>query len=58
MMAARCETIPRWGYTMYKKPELEKFGTFRELTQIGILGATDGYTITGPTGSVSGNSMS
>ena len=44
---------------MYKKPELEKFGTFRELTQIGIVGVTDGYTITGPNGPVGpGNSLS
>ncbi len=33
---------------MYEKPTLEKFGTFRELTQIGFSGATDGFTIIGP----------
>jgi hypothetical protein len=27
---------------MYSKPTLEKFGTFRELTQLGFFNASDG----------------
>ncbi len=33
---------------MYQKPSLERFGSFRELTQIGFSGASDGFTIIGP----------
>ena len=32
---------------MYQKPKVERFGTFRELTQIGFNGDTDGFTICG-----------
>ena len=32
---------------MYQKPQMERFGTFRELTQIGFNGSTDGFTICG-----------
>jgi len=32
---------------MYTKPAVTKFGTFRELTQIGLSGNADGYTICG-----------
>ena len=39
---------------MYRKPQLEKFGTFRELTQIGFSGASDGFTIIGPNTSANG----
>jgi hypothetical protein len=37
---------------MYHKPRVQRFGTVRELTQVGFTGASDGYTITGP---VTGN---
>lgn len=30
---------------MYTKPKLEQFGTFRELTQLGLNGAADGFAI-------------
>jgi hypothetical protein len=36
---------------MYAKPALERFGTLRELTLIGISNASDGTTILGITGS-------
>lgn len=32
---------------MYQKPKVERFGTFRELTQIGLQGSSDGFTICG-----------
>lgn len=32
---------------MYQKPKIERFGTFRELTQAGFNGVTDGYAIAG-----------
>ncbi len=32
---------------MYKKPQLEKFGTFRDLTKWGLSNATDGGSIFG-----------
>ena len=32
---------------MYQKPKVERFGTFRELTQIGLQGSSNGYTICG-----------
>jgi hypothetical protein len=32
---------------MYQKPVLQRFGTFRELTQIGLNNATDGGSIFG-----------
>ena len=32
---------------VYQKPKVERFGTFRELTQIGLQGNSDGYTICG-----------
>lgn len=31
---------------MYQKPRVQRFGTFRELTQAGIDGACDGYSVT------------
>lgn len=34
---------------MYHKPKVERFGTVRELTLVGFTGATDGFTISGPT---------
>ena len=33
---------------MYAKPKLEKFGSFRTLTQVGFNGGNDGYIILGP----------
>ncbi len=35
---------------MYQKPRVERFGTFRELTQVGFNGTTDGFTICGANG--------
>jgi hypothetical protein len=32
---------------VYQKPKVERFGTFRELTQVGFNGTTDGFTICG-----------
>lgn len=32
---------------MYARPVLQKFGTFRELTQLGNEGLSDGATFTG-----------
>ena len=32
---------------MYQKPRVERFGSFRELTQVGFNGTTDGFTICG-----------
>ncbi|MBA2557943.1 MAG: lasso RiPP family leader peptide-containing protein [Chloroflexi bacterium] len=32
---------------MYQKPRLERFGAFRELTQIGWSGGNDGFTLNG-----------
>ncbi|MGH7649118.1 MAG: lasso RiPP family leader peptide-containing protein [Gemmatimonadaceae bacterium] len=32
---------------VYQKPKVERFGTFRELTQIGLQGSSDGFTICG-----------
>lgn len=32
---------------MYEKPRLERFGTFRELTQIGLSSDADGIVIFG-----------
>ena len=32
---------------MYTKPSVEKFGTFRELTQAGCTGSSDGRTFNG-----------
>lgn len=31
---------------MYKKPRVERFGTFRDLTEAGTTGGTDPLTIT------------
>lgn len=33
---------------MYQKPRVERFGTVRELTLVGFDGASDGFTVTGP----------
>ncbi len=35
---------------VYSKPRVERFGTFRELTQQGFQGATDGITFNGVNG--------
>ena len=32
---------------MYQKPRVERFGTFRELTQVGFTGTSDGATLCG-----------
>ena len=40
----------RHGGTVYQKPKVERFGTFRELTQVGFNGTTDGFTICGVNG--------
>jgi hypothetical protein len=32
---------------MYQKPQLERFGGFRELTRYGLIGSMDGGTIQG-----------
>ena len=32
---------------MYQKPALQRFGTFRELTQLGLASSTDGATFLG-----------
>ncbi len=37
----------RRGGAVYQKPKVERFGTFRELTQVGFNGTTDGFTICG-----------
>lgn len=29
---------------MYEKPQVERFGSFRELTRVGISGTSDGWT--------------
>ena len=39
-----------YGGTVYQKPKVERFGTFRELTQVGFNGTTDGFTICGVNG--------
>lgn len=36
---------------MYRKPAVERFGTFRDLTQQGYQGASDGLTFNGTNGS-------
>ncbi len=35
---------------MYSKPQLARFGTFRDLTQSGCVGATDNVSFTGTNG--------
>jgi hypothetical protein len=35
---------------VYQKPKVERFGTFRELTQVGFNTHSDGLTICGPNG--------
>ena len=32
---------------MYQKPSVQKFGTFRDLTQAGCMGTSDGETFRG-----------
>jgi hypothetical protein len=32
---------------MYQKPQVERFGTFRELTQVGCVGGRDGGSVFG-----------
>ena len=39
---------------MYHKPAVSSFGTFRELTQAGCAGASDGKTFEGSGASVGG----
>ncbi len=36
---------------MYQKPQLERFGSFRELTLVGFQGGSDGMTVAGVIGS-------
>ncbi len=36
--------------TEYSKPALTRFGSFRELTQAGCEGASDGHTVEGVVG--------
>jgi hypothetical protein len=31
---------------VYQKPKVQRFGTFRELTQAGLTGSCDGFTVT------------
>lgn len=40
---------------VYQKPRVERFGTFRELTQVGFNGTTDGFTICGDNGGTGDN---
>ena len=41
---------------MYEKPTLVRFGTFRQVTQVGFTGANDGGLITGaPEGDTDGS---
>ena len=40
---------------MYYKPSVRRFGTFRDLTQAGCNGLTDGETFKGTTGPSVGN---
>ena len=44
---------------MYQKPRVERFGTFRELTQAGFTGNCDGYTVSSNTtgNSTDGNNL-
>lgn len=35
---------------MYKKPVVERFGSFRDLTLAGFAGTSDGVTFYGPNG--------
>ncbi len=34
------------GDAVYEKPKVQRFGTFRELTQAGVTGSCDGFTVT------------
>ena len=45
----RCHT-PEGGGIMYTKPTVERFGTVRELTLIGLLGTGDTLPFLGSTG--------
>ncbi len=46
------------GSNPYSTPTLQCFGEFRTLTQIGLSGASDGCTVSGPSvGTVSGNNL-
>ena len=40
---------------MYHTPTVRRFGTFRDLTQAGCGGMTDGETFKGTTGASTGN---
>ena len=42
---------------MYETPQLERFGSFRELTMVGNLGDSDGFPVMGATGPVSGSNV-
>ena len=35
---------------MYETPQLERFGSFRELTMVGSMGDSDGFPVLGNTG--------
>ncbi|MBA2683232.1 MAG: lasso RiPP family leader peptide-containing protein [Gemmatimonadaceae bacterium] len=56
VMSAVLSPSKRLGITrlqegrVYQKPRVERFGTFRELTQVGFNGTTDGFTICGANG--------
>ena len=40
---------------MYQKPSVQRFGTFRHLTQAGCEGATDNVTFVGTNGVTAGS---
>ena len=42
---------------MYQTPQLERFGSFRELTMVGNLGDSDGFPVIGATATVSGSNV-
>lgn len=42
---------------MYERPTLERYGGFRQLTQLGSVGASDGCSISGIGGTVAGNNI-
>jgi hypothetical protein len=39
--------LPERGCGMYTKPAVERFGTLRELTLLGVSGASDGAVVLG-----------
>lgn len=40
---------------MYHTPRVQRYGTFRDLTQAGCMGVSDGETYKGTTGPSTGN---